>query len=83
MDGSIRWTVLAALVLALPAFSAAQDDDAAPQRGLQTNTAEASPGYMLFNPNRSLTTYLVDVEGQVVHTWEHDLEPGRILVRKF
>ena len=76
MDGSIRWTVLAALVLALPAFSAAQDDDAAPQRGLQTNTAEAAPGYMLFNPNRSLTTYLVDVEGQVVHTWELDLEPG-------
>ena len=31
---------------------------------------------MLFNPNRSPTTYLVDAAGQVVHTWQHDLEPG-------
>ena len=53
-----------------------QGDDAHQRRGLQTNTAAASPGYVLFNPSRSLTTYLVDLEGQVVHTWQHDHGPG-------
>ena len=57
-------------------LAAAQGDDAAERRGLRANTAEASPGYVFFNPNRSLTTYLVDLEGRVVHTWQHDLGPG-------
>lgn len=56
--------------------SDAPTDDADEPRGLRTNTAEASPGYVLFNPNRSPTTYLVDLEGQVVHTWQHDHGPG-------
>ena len=51
-------------------------DDADKRRGLQTNTAEASSGYVLFNPNRSPTTYLIDLEGRVVHTWQSDAEPG-------
>ena len=54
----------------------APTDDEDERRGLQRNTAEASPGYVLFNPQPSLTTYLVDLEGQVVHTWQHDHGPG-------
>ena len=54
----------------------APTDDEDERRGLQRNTAEASPGYVLFNPQPSLTTYLVDLEGQVVHTWQHDQGPG-------
>ena len=45
-------------------------------RGLRSNTPEASPGYVVFNPNLSLTTYLVDLEGRVVHTWQSDYGPG-------
>ena len=45
-------------------------------RGLRSNTPEASPGYVVFNPNLSLTTYLVDLEGRVVHTWQSDYPPG-------
>ena len=52
------------------------DAAAAEPRGLRTNTPEASGGYVLFNPNRSLTSYLVDLEGRVVHTWQSDYSPG-------
>ncbi len=45
------------------------DDEADEPRGLRMNSPEASPGYVFFNPNWSLTTYLVDLEGRVVHTW--------------
>ena len=57
---------------------AAQDlqDDAEEPRGLRLNTATAMPGYVLFNPLRSPTTYLVDREGRVMHTWEGEVEPG-------
>ena len=34
------------------------------------------PGYTLFAPIRSTTTYLVDVGGRVVHSWESDHRPG-------
>ena len=61
---------------AIEELAAAQADDSEERRGLHTNTAEASPGYVLFNPNRSPTTYLVDLEGRVVHTWQSDAEPG-------
>ena len=45
-------------------------------RGLRVNTAQTSPGYVFFNPLLSRTTYVVDVEGQVVHTWQSDLQSG-------
>ena len=31
--------------------------------------SESSPGYVLFSPLLSGTTYLVDTSGRVVHTW--------------
>ena len=54
----------------------APTDDADEPRGLRMTTSETSPGFVLFNPNRSLTTYLVDSGGQVVHSWRHDQGPG-------
>lgn len=33
-------------------------------------------GYVLYSPLLSTTTYLVDRDGRVVHTWESDLAPG-------
>lgn len=45
-------------------------------RGLLSNTGKATPGYVLFSPLLSGTTYLVDVDGKVVHTWESDHAPG-------
>ncbi len=39
-------------------------------RGLRSSADGAAPGYVLFNPGLSRTIYLVDVDGQVVHTWD-------------
>ena len=37
-------------------------------RGLLRNEPEATPGYVLFSQLTGDTTYLIDREGQVVHT---------------
>ena len=41
---------------------------------------EASPfdGYTLFQPLRSTTVYLVDMEGETVHTWETEYNGGSV-----
>ena len=71
---------LALLIGMLVAFSTsfgpAAARDAQERRGLRLNTPEASPGYVIFNPNGSLTTYLIDLEGRFVHTWESEYSPG-------
>ena len=42
-------------------------------RGLVRNDPGATPGYVLFTQLTSDTAYLIDLEGQVVHTWNTDL----------
>ena len=37
---------------------------------------QAFDGYTLFNPNGAKTTYLVDMEGNVVHRWNNSLKGG-------
>ncbi|SVA82736.1 uncharacterized protein METZ01_LOCUS135590, partial [marine metagenome] len=41
-------------------------------RGLRLKADELAPGYVLFSPILSGTTYLINMDGQVVHTWESD-----------
>ena len=45
-------------------------------RGLITNEPGVTDGYVLFNPLLSDTTYLVNNDGQVVHTWKTAYSPG-------
>ena len=45
-------------------------------RGLRVTTPEATAGYVYFTPLLSGTTYLIDVDGAVVHTWESDYAPS-------
>ncbi len=45
-------------------------------RGLRINQPAAQPGYTLFGPLLSDTTYLIDNAGQVVHTWTAELAPS-------
>ncbi|MDA7510474.1 aryl-sulfate sulfotransferase [Verrucomicrobia bacterium] len=45
-------------------------------RGLVLNSDQVSPGYNLFAPFASDTTYLTDQEGNVVHTWKSEYVPG-------
>jgi hypothetical protein len=44
--------------------------------GLLSCTPEAQPGYTLFAPIQSGTTYLIDTHGNKVHSWESNYPPG-------
>ncbi len=43
--------------------------------GLIKNTPEAFPGYTLFAPMSSTSTYLIDNKGRLVHEWIDDYTP--------
>jgi len=45
--------------------------------GLFLNTTNASAGYTLFAPKHNTVTYLMDNQGQVVHQWKSEYEPGQ------
>lgn len=63
--------VAALLVGVIPA-----DAGETPQ-GLVARRAGAAPGYTLFAPDRLTQTFLIDLDGEVVHVWEHDNHPGQ------
>ena len=44
--------------------------------GLFINKPGACEGYTLFSPIRYNTTYLIDMQGRLVHKWESDYTPG-------
>ena len=44
--------------------------------GLVVNTPKALQGYTLIAPMASTSTYLIDMEGKVVRTWESDCFPA-------
>lgn len=69
-----RFTLSVALIfgLAMGGPLAAQQD----RKGLIRNDAGAFAGYTLFAPLRSTTTYLVNMDGKVVHTWKSEYSPG-------
>ncbi len=45
-------------------------------RGLITKTDGATEGYVYFSPLQSSTTYLINMSGAVVHTWESEFGPS-------
>ncbi len=45
-------------------------------RGLVTYTADASAGYVYFTPLLSDSTFLINMDGQVVHIWESQYGPS-------
>ena len=80
--------VMAAVVLAVGAFSLTglhplaqppKDEVKRPpvKLGLNHHDAKkACQGYTLLAPANSTTTYLLDMEGRVVKTWQSDCKPG-------
>jgi predicted Rdx family selenoprotein len=47
------------------------------QLGLtQSDKSRATPGYTMFSPTGQFDTYLVDMDGEVVHQWKLPLPPG-------
>ncbi|MFC2148079.1 aryl-sulfate sulfotransferase, partial [Bacteroidota bacterium] len=43
------------------------------KRGLKEKTALATPGYVMFQPTESTKTYLINLDGEVIHAWEGEL----------
>lgn len=76
MPHSTFRTALLATALASLAFGGCRQSSATGARGLVRRSAGASEGYVLFTPILSATSYLVDTNGEVVHTWETPLPPG-------
>jgi hypothetical protein len=71
-------TVYSGMAILTASHSLAQPIDplADVPRGLHMNTDRASPGFVLFGPGLSGTTYLIDNDGQVVHTWTSEYSTG-------
>ena len=69
--------LLAALAFALPATAQepAADEEDVP-RGLRLRTDGARDGYTLVSPLSSRNVHLVDMGGEIVHTWETQHGPG-------
>ncbi|MCH2101789.1 MAG: aryl-sulfate sulfotransferase [Planctomycetes bacterium] len=47
-----------------------------PERGVQIHKESAYAGYTLICPLMDKRTFLLDMDGEVVHMWEHELPPG-------
>lgn len=71
---AIAATVLAVAAMVLVATPAPARHSI--QTGLRLSLPEAAPGYTLFSPEERRQTYLVDLDGEVVHRWRHDTPPG-------
>jgi hypothetical protein len=62
-----------------PAAHAEQAPKAESQpRGLIRNTSTASPGYTLYAPLELKRTYLIALDGTVVHSWKTTTQPGLV-----
>jgi Arylsulfotransferase (ASST) len=70
--------LLVALALALVSIVAAAppDPSVTEPRGLVMKAGDASPGYTLYSPLELERTFLIDLDGDVVHSWRHDTQPG-------
>lgn len=66
-----------ACLFGLSATTQAYESTTGPTGVLKYNKEEAFNGYTLFSPMiGNKTTYLIDMEGNIVHTWETDYPPG-------
>ena len=78
------------LAAAIPWFPVLTAQDGGTETGLLRHEEGASPGYTLFGASGGNTTYLIDLDGEVVHRWNSDssggsnylLEDGSLLRRE-
>ena len=74
----IKSITLVILVICLTAaIIFTQEQSPLQETGLILKKESAFEGYNLFAPITSTTTFLIDMEGRIVNTWESDYEPGQ------
>ena len=66
------WIVLILGIVAIPFSTVAQEKTV----GLFLNSPGSFDGYTLFAPLNYTTTYLINNEGRLIHSWEGDYKPG-------
>ena len=77
MSRKFLWIVgLAAIFMAASVTADAYELLYGPTGLIRYNKEKAFDGYMLFAPSLSTTTYLTDMEGNIVHTWKSQYLPG-------
>lgn len=59
-----------------PGFLSEAEWDPATPRGVLVNEPEAQPGLTLIQPLASRFAHLMELDGEIVHTWEFDSAPG-------
>lgn len=68
------WTAKAIAISILFCFAIVQSEKTV---GLFIHSSEAYQGYTLFAPSASKMTYLIDMNGEMVHSWESAYNPGQ------
>ena len=76
--------IVLALSLPLPVTISPQDEkskeeEPEEERGVLVHEPTATPGYTLFSPLASTSVYLVNNDGEVVHSWETEYTPGSMV----
>lgn len=71
----INRLVIGATFILAAGFAVAQDDV---DRGLKLHEPGAYKGLNLFSPMEAGTTYLMDNNGRVIHTWESEYRPAQL-----
>ncbi len=68
--------ILSTTILVLTALGAAAPQQKEDPLGLTLSKPGAFEGYTLLCPLKDTSTYLLDMQGQVVHAWASDMGPG-------
>mgnify|MGYP003814807635 CR=1 FL=1 len=77
MKGILRACAIAVMVLGFMGTAQAYEAMVGPTGVLKYDKGKAFEGYTLFAPTvKCKTTYLIDMEGNVVHKWESKYPPG-------
>ena len=77
MDSRL-WTLALFLLLTTGDWAVSQPAKKPAKSSVVLNDAKAYKGYTLIAPQNAKTTYLIDMEGRVVHTWQHDSTPALV-----
>ncbi len=68
--------ILAAIAVAVPAPPTPMVTSTGNTVGLIQTDPSASAGYTLFAPMKYTTTYLIDIDGNLVNSWDSSARPG-------
>ena len=76
IDHRCRWLLSLAFLLSASQAPSADAQNKLPRLGVLDHEPGAFDGYTLVSPLSCQTAFLLDMKGQVAHSWETDCRPG-------